>query len=70
MIHYSLKGGWEIVHEINRLIPTYGSIEGDRKWEKREKGHAKQGALSISSLPANKLKKHVMENFPFKWDGI
>lgn len=53
MIHWSLKGGWESVGEINRLIPTYGSIEGDWKWEKGEKGHAKQGALSISSLPAN-----------------
>lgn len=56
MIHSRLKGGWESVREINRLIPTYGSVEGDWKWEKGEKGHAKQGALSVSSLPANKLK--------------
>lgn len=31
-------------------------LEGDGEWEKGEKGHAKHGAESISSLAANKLK--------------
>lgn len=69
MIHWSLKGGWESVGEINRLIPTYGSIEGDWKWRRERKDmQNKVPCPSVHSLPITE--KHGMENFPFKWDDI